>query len=385
MIDIMQMIEQKIKIPDIGFDMPITDLVLELEKLRYKVLEGTTHPLVFMQIKGIFHMLESIGSSRIEGNNTTIMDYVESTKINEEDIPVNEQILEILNIEKATSFIERVIDETPISLHFVRELHSLVVDSLSTNKEGCSIRGEFRKSNVRISGSTHIPPDYLQVVPLMQELVDFINEPTKPKFDLIKICIAHHRFVWIHPFENGNGRVVRLFTYALLLKNVFKSKQRIINPTAVFCSDRSKYYHYLSLADTYTDKGLIEWSEYVLNGLKIEIEKIDHIVDYSYLKEKILIPSLSDALLNKYITDIEHSILKLAVIKQEIQASDIKELYSNKTSSDISRMIRSLVTKKMLIPISDRARKYVISFGSNYLLRSVLKALGDSGFLSINN
>lgn len=99
------MMEQKIIMPEIGFDMPITDLVLELEKLRYKVLEGTTHPLVFMQIKNVFHMLESIGSSRIEGNNTTIMDYVESTKINDENRNrSNEQILEILNIEKATSF-----------------------------------------------------------------------------------------------------------------------------------------------------------------------------------------------------------------------------------------------------------------------------------------
>ena len=126
------MMEQKIIMPEIGFDMPITDLVLELEKLRYKVLEGTTHPLVFMQIKNVFHMLESIGSSRIEGNNTTIMDYVESTKINDENRNrSNEQILEILNIEKATSFIESVIDDTPITLYFIRELHSLVVDSLS--------------------------------------------------------------------------------------------------------------------------------------------------------------------------------------------------------------------------------------------------------------
>ena len=76
-------VNQKIMMPSVGFDMPITDLVLELEKLRYKILEGTTHPLVFMQMKSIFHMLESIGSSRIEGNNTTIMDYVESTKIND--------------------------------------------------------------------------------------------------------------------------------------------------------------------------------------------------------------------------------------------------------------------------------------------------------------
>ena len=134
--------EQKIIMPEIGFDMPITDLVLELEKLRYKVLEGTTHPLVFMQIKNVFHMLESIGSSRIEGNNTTIMDYVESTKINDENRNrSNEQILEILNIEKATSFIESVIDDTPITLYFIRELHSLVVDSLSESKEGCCTKG----------------------------------------------------------------------------------------------------------------------------------------------------------------------------------------------------------------------------------------------------
>lgn len=58
--------------------MPITDSIMELEKLRYKILRGTTHPHVFFQLRHIFHMLESIGSSRIEGNNTTVMDYIDS-------------------------------------------------------------------------------------------------------------------------------------------------------------------------------------------------------------------------------------------------------------------------------------------------------------------
>ena len=116
--------EQKIIMPRIEFEMPITDLVLELEKLRYKILKGTTHPLVFSQMKSIFHMLESIGSSRIEGNNTTIMDYVESTKISgNSNLTWNEQIQEIVNIEKATSFIEEAIDAEPISIHFIKELH----------------------------------------------------------------------------------------------------------------------------------------------------------------------------------------------------------------------------------------------------------------------
>lgn len=380
--------EQKIIIPRIEFEMPITDLVLELEKLRYKILKGTTHPLVFSQMKSIFHMLESIGSSRIEGNNTTIMDYVESTKISgNSNLTWNEQIQEIVNIEKATSFIEEAIDAEPISIHFIKELHAITVDSLSSNKEGCNRRGDFRNNNVRISGSDHTPPNFMEVEPLMRDLVDFLNTTTLPKYDLIKICIAHHRFVWIHPFENGNGRVVRLFTYALLLKNVFKSKQRIINPTAVFCSDRNEYYNHLSYADSYTNEGLIKWCEYVLQGLKNEIEKIDRLMDYSYLRENILIPSMNDALSNKYISDVEYSILKTAINSrnQEIQAGDIKKIFPSKSSSDISRMIKSLIGKKMLIPISERGRKYVVSFGNNYLLRSILTSLDQNGFLPLNH
>ena len=383
----MQMSKQKLKLPDIDFNMPITDLVIELEKLRYKILEGTTHPLVFNQMKNIFHMLESIGSTRIEGNNTTIMDYVETTKISNTNEPErNEQIKEITNIEAATSYIERVIDTTPISIHFIKELHSLTVESLSANKEGCRRKGDFRGSNVKISGSSHVPPDFIDVDPLMRELVDFLNEDTPPKYDLLKICVAHHRFVWIHPFENGNGRVVRLFTYALLLKNVFKSKQRIINPTAVFCSDRSDYYKKLSLADTYTNEGMIEWCEYVLHGLKSEIEKIDKLMNYSYLKDMILIPAMSDALSKKYITDDEYEILRLAINShtQEIQAGDIKKIYNKKSAPDISRKIKSLIEKRMLMPVADRARKYVVSFANNYLLRSILKELDENGFLPLN-
>lgn len=91
--------EIKLSIPTIRFDMPIIDLIMELEKLRYKHLHGSTHPLVFMQLKSLFHMLESIGSSRIEGNNTTILDYVESAKLNTTE-PIDnakEQIREITN------------------------------------------------------------------------------------------------------------------------------------------------------------------------------------------------------------------------------------------------------------------------------------------------
>lgn len=377
-----------LRLPNIGFDMPITDLIMELEKMRYKIIESDTHPLVFRQVRQIFQTLESIGSSRIEGNNTTIMDYVESTKIKkaEDFFTPAEDIMEILNIENAMNYIEENISDIPISMMFIRELHQLTVNNLNYRKEGALHPGCFREQNVRIGESAHTPPDYTQVVPLMLELLDFVNKEDSPKYDLLKIAIAHHRFVWIHPFENGNGRVVRLFTYALLLKFIFKSRDRIVNPTAVFCSDRDAYYRYLSKADTGTDDGLIEWSEYMLEGLCSEIEKIDRLADYSYLKTNILLPALTDSKENAYVTPTEYSVLKSTITKSDqiLQSADIAGLFPNLSSSERSRLIRTLINKGMLLPTHEKARRYVIAFSNNYLLRSILKMLNINGFLPVN-
>lgn len=376
--------EIKLRLPNIGFDMPITDAIMELEKLRYKRLGGSTWPCIFFQLQHIFHMLESIGSSRIEGNNTTIMDYVETAKLNNPQPKLfgdKDDIKQIQNGEIAMQYIEENIDNIEINKHFLRELHVLTVDGLDPNKEGARNPGLFRSDNVKITKSNHIPPDYTQVDAMMDELITFVNEDCPPKYDLLKVAIAHHRFVWIHPFENGNGRVVRLFTYAMLLKkNIFFSKERIVNPTAVFCSDRQKYYDYLSMADEGTDEGLIAWAEYMLAGLRIEIEKIDKLLDYDYLLNTILMPTINDASERGYINETEYKVLKVAVQKQIFQASDVADVLG-KNGPEVSRIIRSLKDKNMLMPVQENARKYFPLFNNSKLIRSIITKLDENGFL----
>lgn len=379
--------EIKLRLPNIGFDMPITDAIMELEKLRYKRLGGSTWPCIFFQLQHIFHMLESIGSSRIEGNNTTIMDYVETAKLNNPQPKLfgdKDDIKQIQNGEIAMQYIEENIDNIEINKYFLRELHVLTVDGLDPNKEGARNPGLFRSDNVKITKSNHIPPDYTQVDAMMDELITFVNEDCSPKYDLLKVAIAHHRFVWIHPFENGNGRVVRLFTYAMLLKkNIFFSKERIVNPTAVFCSDRQKYYDYLSMADEGTDEGLIAWAEYMLAGLRIEIEKIDKLLDYDYLLNTILIPTINDASERGYINETEYKVLKVAIQKQIFQASDVADVLG-KNGPEVSRIIRSLKDKNMLMPVQENARKYFPLFKNSKLIRSIITKLDENGFLPNN-
>jgi len=368
--------------PDFGSS--LTDLIIELDYLRKKQLGGSTHPKVFFQLKNIFHKLESIGSARIEGNNTTIVEYMETNLSDRKQF--SEGIKEIQNIEKSMAFVEENIVDYPISRALISEMHKMIVDELMPPPQGerDSTPGQFRQVNLEISKSTHKPPEWLKVNEYMEELLDFVNREDSPKYDLLKTAIAHHRFVWIHPFRNGNGRTVRLFTYAMLVKAGFNvNVGRIINPTAVFCSNRNDYYSYLSAADNGTRSSMLSWIEYVLKGLKEEIEKIDKLSDYEFLRKEILMPSINLSLERKYITDLESKVLKRAVDLQVISAADVKSIFPGKVDSEVSRQIKKLIDQKMLTQEKEGGRKYVLRFDNSYLLRSIIQLLGDKGFLPV--
>ena len=362
----------------------LVSLILELENLRKKIIVSETPRPIFTQLKQIFHLLESIGSARIEGNRTTLAEYVE--KRIHGDKQNDESFTEIYNNEKALKFIEDNID-CKLDRVFISEIHKIITKDLSPplRGEGSRYPGQYRKINVGIAGSIHIPPDVTSVPAYMDELFNFINREDSPQYDLLKVALAHHRFSWIHPFDNGNGRVVRLLTYAMLLKYGFRVQMagRILNPTAVFCNDRAKYYRYLSGADAGNEEGLLNWCEYVLGGLAREINKIDRLLDYSYLQNNILLPAIRFALEREYVTDYEFKILEIAIRKKIIRAKDLEIIFSGKSPSEISRIIRRLKEKKMLMPAKEKARKYVIRFENNYLLRAIIEVLNKEGFLPI--
>lgn len=365
------------------FDSKLVDLILSLEELRTKHIEQTTPLPLFHEIKLLFHMLESIGSARIEGNNTTILDYID-TQQGESVRHSGDSIKEILNIEHALQFIESTIHDYPLNKSYLLELHKRIVDGLPTGNGGGGDRtpGRFRAGQVYISNSEHCPPDALRVEDYVDELLDFIRAEDSPKYDLIKIALAHHRFVWIHPFSNGNGRTVRLFTYALLLKYGFRVSiaNRLINPTAIFCNNRDRYYEYLTKADRGDSAGLEEWCEYVLGGLRIELEKVYKLTEYSYLTEKILIPMLEEAFARTAITEEERTILRKVIETKVLQNSDLKSLFPKATDSSRSKKIRGLLDRQLLDYLPGHKRKYSLRLTRNPLTRYAIGALRREGY-----
>jgi Fic family protein len=378
-----QFLHHDLRLLNPAFSSPLLDVLTDLEHLRRLELRASTPPAVFVQLKQVFHLLESLASARIEGNHTTLADYIETKVVESGTAPAGDSIREITNIEQAMDQIEETVRPgSGMSEHFIRSLHATAVEGLQ--REGDRTPGAYRSGPVKIAQSQHLPPGALHVPTYMSELVAFVNAPDAPKYDLMKVALAHHRFAWVHPFGNGNGRVVRLMTYALLIKYGFRVSAedgRLLNPAAVFCADREKYYAMLSRADTGTAESLEDWCTYVLTGIRDELSKVDRLADYANLTSEVLIPALSHARQRHLISQQEEAVLMAAIRGKVVKSAHLVDAMPGLNPQQRTYQIRRLVANGMLQPIYPDARQYTIGFSNNMLLRGVVRALTERGFI----
>ncbi len=371
-----------INTPTPKFNSDLTKTILELEHLKNRPLKNTTSESVFLQLKSLLHAVEAVASARIEGNHTTIASYIE--KRDDDSHKNDEQIIEISNLIDGLDFIDKYVMEEPISADFIKELHRIVVNGLT--HEGDKRAGAWRDEPRCIANAKHQPPEPYDVPDLMRELINYINSNEVEQYDLLKIAIANHRFVWIHPFGNGNGRTDRLMTYALLCKKgyIAPNKMRLFNPTAIFAGDRNKYYDMLALADDYKDKHILEWCEYFLSGVRNEIKKSESLADADFVNKKILLPSVDRMEKAGVVSKLESNILGRAVRLGAIKASDIKDLWGREvTSVAIAQQIKKLRDRNLVKATHEGGREYEISFENSELTRVTLEQMDLAGLLPI--
>ncbi len=374
-------------IPTPGFDHPIVEDIIALERWKSKTLGGTTHPAVFADIKQVYHLLESLGSARIEGNRTTIDELVDAAVNGVSDS--TEGLREISNLEDAMSWIESVFAEEShrrIDHSFLQELHRLTVKNLrppEVGGEGDPDPGRYRSSNVAITGTSFVPPPGWEVQELMDRFITFINEPIDVRRSLMRIAIAHHRCAAIHPFRNGNGRLVRLLTYAMLIRDGYRIDQgRIINPTAVFCHNRADYMDGLSDADDGTEASSLRWCAFVLSGLRRELEKVGTLLDANILGPRILQPTIRFAVQSGHITDEMAQVLSRIAKYGDGDASTYRSVYPGKSAASISHIIADHKQIGIIAAYPTiRSRRYVARFSGPALLTALIHTMDAEGYL----
>lgn len=211
-----------------------------LETKREELVKQRPLPsLALGKIREALTIEWTYNSNTIEGNTLSLR---ETQMVLQDGITIKGKSLrehfEAKNHERAINLIYKLVErKQDLSVHDILSLHGLVLNSIEEE-----FAGRLRNGGVRISGANFIPPNALKVSGMVDELLSFLKNNPYQMNTIELATIFHHRFVWIHPVFDGNGRTVRLAMNLLLMQQGYP-------PAIILTNDRAKYYSALNDAN----------------------------------------------------------------------------------------------------------------------------------------
>ncbi|MBI5347130.1 MAG: Fic family protein [Candidatus Aenigmarchaeota archaeon] len=154
-------------------------------------------------------------TNRIEGGSLTLKD---TSKLLHENItPSDKPLRDVKEAENHKKvFYMMLKNKKEINLHMILEWH---YNLFRDTKPG--IAGKIRNYQVAITGTDVELPSPVEITPLLREFFSWYNR-NKEKMHTVELAaLVHYRFVSIHPFGDGNGRISRLLMNFILHKHGF--------------------------------------------------------------------------------------------------------------------------------------------------------------------
>ncbi len=185
-------------------------------------------------------------SNRIEGNTLTLR---------ETDLVINEGLtvsgksmrehLEAINHVEAIGYIKQLVERNfAFNERELLTVHNLILRGIHPEDAG-----RYRKVQVMIKGSAHMPPQPYLVAKEMEDYFTWMDQHKNKLHPVVLAAEMHERLVTIHPFIDGNGRTSRLIMNFILLQHGYV----IANIKGEY-ETRMKYYQTLETAQTKQNK-----------------------------------------------------------------------------------------------------------------------------------
>jgi Fic family protein len=310
---------------------------------------------------------DAASSSQIEGTRATMVDAIEAEIKITANIP--EDVDDILHYIKALNYgMKRVtIDDFPITLRFLRELHKKLMDKARATH--FSDPGEFRTTQNWIGGTRpdnahFVPPPVAEMKTALGELEVFLHTEDNVPI-IIKAGLIHAQFETIHPFLDGNGRTGRMLITFYLWKEKFLESP-VLFLSSYFKNHQQLYYDRLS---GYGNGKISEWIDFFLDGvIEIANEAIDIVDKITKLREKDMEKIQA---LGKRASESAITVLPKLYGQPIINNSVIRE-WTGFTRAGAQTVIDRFIKIGILIP-KNEDKKY----GQSYVYRKYLEIFID--------
>lgn len=211
---------------------------------------------------------EAVMSSKIEGTQTSLSElfYFEAARKDEQKKKAEKtDVLEVLNYVKAINYGIKRLDELPLCLRLIREMHKVLMKGVRGQHMA---PGEFRRSQnwigppgCTLNEAIFVPPPAHKMNQTLRDFEKFLHDKENLP-GLIQCALIHYQFEAIHPFLDGNGRIGRLLITLFLCE-----RQYIAYPmlylSSFFSEYRNEYYNKLLAV---SQRG--EWGEWIMFFLR---------------------------------------------------------------------------------------------------------------------
>lgn len=217
---------------------------------------------------------EAVLSSRIEGTRTTmgeVLEYEADASTTELSASRREDIHEVINYRRAMALAEEQLEEIPLSLRLIRNIHEVLLDGVRGQRHA---PGQFRTSpnwigppGSSIEDARFVPIGADKLPSALDSWEKYLHAEAPDL--LVQLAILHAEFEALHPFLDGNGRLGRILVPLFLWQRGL-IRQPMFYMSAYLESKRKQYFERLLAVSR--DGDWTGWCRFFLTGVRLQAE-----------------------------------------------------------------------------------------------------------------
>jgi Fic family protein len=235
----------------------------------------------------------------------------------------------------------------------------LWVEDPATNEKVRLVPGELRRRDVQVGNHVAISPGALpRFVARFAQVYGSVGKTES----IISTAAAHHRLLWIHPFMDGNGRVARLMSHAMMLDTL--ETGAVWSVARGLARNVQEYKTLLSNCDqprrndldgsgTLSEEALVEFTRFFLGVCIDQVDFMESLVQPDRLRTRILLWAEEEIRLG-HLPPKSGSVLEAVLYRGELPRGEADTVVGT-GERQARRIVSALVEKEVLVSDSSRA------------------------------
>jgi Fic family protein len=350
---------------------PLTDLAFDLAQKSAGFRRSLPASLL-ASLANLVRAMNCYYSNLIEGHNTHPVD-IERALNKDWDRDTHKRDLQIEA--RAHVRVQEWIDGGGLkggrasSAEGIREIHRrfcellpedlLWVEDPATKERVRVVGGELRKRDVEVGGHVAISPG---AVPRFLERFEEVYGEGGRTEAILSTPAAHHRLLWMHPFLDGNGRVARLMSHAMLLETL--DTGAVWSVARGLARNVEEYKTHLANCDrtgrneldgrrTLSEEALAEFTLFFLTTATDQVTFMEGLVQPDRLRTRILLWAEEESRLGE-LPPRAGSILEAVLYRGELPRGEADDVVGT-GARQARRVVAALVERGVLVSESPRA------------------------------